>query len=153
MAEIFIRYFHDEMEQVQIYAQEHRSGNDHNRRELDRRISIMLRRFHHSVEQALQTPSSIPAIEQRRKIHLMWKSRFLRFTGVAKYLVVSLTVLFLLAVWYFGGGSAGAKVAYRCFLAAAAMISGIAGVILYQFKRSTKEFLIEQILCYEEEKL
>lgn len=153
MAEEFVRYFQDDIAQIQLYAQEHRSGNDRNRRELDRCISIMLRRFHPSVERSLRMPHPNSYIEQRRQTHLMWKNRFLRFTDWIKYLVMGLTMLFLLAVWYFGSGSDGAKIAYRCFFAAAVVIACTAWAILYKFKQSTKEFLIEHILRYPAEEL
>lgn len=42
MAADFVAHFQSDIAQLQQYAREHRVGNDANRRQLDRTISVML---------------------------------------------------------------------------------------------------------------
>ena len=148
MSADFVAYFKNEIDEVQTYAREHRQGNDKNRAELDRRISIMLRRFHPSIQRALATPSENPNVEARRQEHLKWKRIFLKFTSWIKILVIVLTTLLILAIGYYGSGSAGSQLAYKCYFAVAIAVFAAAGFVLYRFKKSTKEFLIENILVF-----
>lgn len=147
MSADFVDYFRDDLEQLQTYAREYRQGDHKNRGELDRHISIILRRFHPSVEFALANPSEDPQIEDRRLTHLRWKRRFLIYTNWMKYVIFVLAVGLLGTIGICGSGSAGARIAYWCFFGAAAVIFGVTGWLLYAFKQSTKEFLIENILA------
>lgn len=148
MSADFVAYFKYEMDEVQTYAREHRQGNDKNRRELDRRISIMLRRFHPSIQRSLATPSENPDVEARRKEHLKWKQIFLKLTSWIKMMVIVMTTLLILAIGYFGSGSEGSQLAYKCYFLVAAVIFVTTWFVLYRFKKSTKEFLIENILAF-----
>lgn len=146
MSADFVEYFRDDLGQLQKYAREYRQGDYKNRRELDRHISIILRRFHPSVEFALANPCEDPQIEKRRLTHLRWKRWFLTYTNWMKYVIFLLAIGLLWTITICGSGSVGAQIAYCGFFGAAAVILGVTGWMLYGFKQSTKEFLIENIL-------
>ena len=149
MAADFVAHFQSDIARLQQYAREHRAGNDANRRQLDRAISVMLQRYFPEIQRSLERAGENPAVEERRLCNAAWRRRFTRYTSAITAVVLAGTLLAVVLVARLGGGTQGAKLVYQCYFAAAAVIFAATGYLLLRLKRSTKEYIIEKILAYQ----